>query len=554
MEKRASSTEATSESTPRPASLPSASSAFALQRAPSIDAIAGLAQPAGSGITADAALSLQRICGNAVVARLIARRAIPPNRIGTRLLQRTEYGEGEFRNRPNLVAGDTGAGVRLLQSLLGVKVTGVFDQATRAAVDQFQHQQGWEPSGVGPMTWEKLETHAGNAGARPNLRLGDRGPGVKLLQTLLGVPETSVFDQTTRKAMDAFQRAQGWEPSGVGPMTWAALDARASLTSGAITGEADRISELAARQRALTDLAEFKKNPPEARWVDSIYGARGFFAQYLPQQGVLVAKVRCRFTFEAGKSELFFVLQSGKRVRAKGAVFDPSDPIVSTVRDPIEWAGREAAWKRSYLELCSKAWTEPRFTFYCHKDWWEELTARTEVTFEDAVPGEKAINVTVTAGSGATEKEDVHMSLVHVYEDSILPSEEGQVVAIHESGHMLGLEDEYKPEGEAPRPAAQSKLVHEEFGHDVIRGRPERTSIMSTTSGTRILPEHGVVFLAGLRNLTAGAIPPDAWHVRPKRELPGRREAVTPKETLEVTSKAQKKGESATPEHADGGE
>jgi hypothetical protein len=53
---------------------------------------------------------------------------------------------------------------------------------------------------------------------------------VKLLQKYLGVPQTSVFDQATRTAADAFQRAQGWEPSGVGPATWERLDARAVST------------------------------------------------------------------------------------------------------------------------------------------------------------------------------------------------------------------------------------------------------------------------------------------------------------------------------------
>jgi hypothetical protein len=77
------------------------------------------------------------------------------------------------------------------------------------------------------MTWDRLERHAGAIGARPNLNFGDRGPGVKLLQKILKVPQTSVFDQATRKAVDVFQRKQGWNPSGVGKDTWKALDALA---------------------------------------------------------------------------------------------------------------------------------------------------------------------------------------------------------------------------------------------------------------------------------------------------------------------------------------
>lgn len=74
------------------------------------------------------------------------------------------------------------------------------------------------------MTWERIDSHAGEPGRRPNLVEGDRGPGVALLQRLLGVTETGYFGAATRKAVDAFQRGQGWEPSGVGPMSWAALD------------------------------------------------------------------------------------------------------------------------------------------------------------------------------------------------------------------------------------------------------------------------------------------------------------------------------------------
>jgi GH24 family phage-related lysozyme (muramidase) len=40
----------------------------------------------------------------------------------------------------------------------------------------------------------------------------------------LGVKETGIFGPGTRKAVDTFQRAQGWDPSGVGPETWKALD------------------------------------------------------------------------------------------------------------------------------------------------------------------------------------------------------------------------------------------------------------------------------------------------------------------------------------------
>lgn len=186
------------------------------------------APAAGGGSAPAGILFLQRHAGNAAVARMVAGR-VPPRAPG-RALMRREIGEGATGARPDAVAGDTGPGVKLLQRWLGVRETGVFDAATRAAVDQFQRQQGWEPSGVGPMTWAALENHIGEPGARPGLNYGDRGPAVRFLQALLGVKQTSVFDTATRLVVDAFQREQGWEPSGVGPLTWAVLEREAGLS------------------------------------------------------------------------------------------------------------------------------------------------------------------------------------------------------------------------------------------------------------------------------------------------------------------------------------
>ena len=172
----------------------------------------------------------------ALRAAVLARRSTgAPGRV----LQRAVVPEGAPGSRTSTDVGDTGPGVKLLQRLLGAPETGTFDPATRAAVDRFQRQQGWDPSGVGPDTWKALDNHAGTPGSRPSLVAGDRGPAVRLLQSMLGVTETSVFGPATRAAVDRFQRQQGWDPSGVGPDTWKALDnhagtpgSRPSLVAG----------------------------------------------------------------------------------------------------------------------------------------------------------------------------------------------------------------------------------------------------------------------------------------------------------------------------------
>jgi peptidoglycan hydrolase-like protein with peptidoglycan-binding domain len=225
----------------------------------------GLALRTGEGI-----LSLQRRAGNRAVARLFggapgdvgpespesARVLAPPalrdaavaRRPQIRRLQRSWEPEGKPGKRSNIDVGDSGPAVALLQRLLMIKQTWVFDQATRKAVDDFQAAQGWAPSGVGPMTWEALEDQEGAPGRRPNLELGDKGPAVTLLQRFLKVPMTGVFDKTTRKAVDAFQAGEGWAPSGVGPMTWEAIDKKIRLQ---VADEMDKLADPASPTRAV---------------------------------------------------------------------------------------------------------------------------------------------------------------------------------------------------------------------------------------------------------------------------------------------------------------
>lgn len=80
----------------------------------------------------------------------------------------------------------------------------------------------------------------GKPGNRPNLDVGDAGPGVSLLQRLLGTSSTDVFDETTRKAVVSFQQARpALHPAtgGVGPKTWEALDEiakKAPIPAGAV--------------------------------------------------------------------------------------------------------------------------------------------------------------------------------------------------------------------------------------------------------------------------------------------------------------------------------
>jgi N-acetyl-anhydromuramyl-L-alanine amidase AmpD len=61
-------------------------------------------------------------------------------------------------NRQTLRRGDTGDLVKIVQSKVGVAVSGTFDAVTEAAVRQFQRDHGLVPDGiVGPRTWATID-------------------------------------------------------------------------------------------------------------------------------------------------------------------------------------------------------------------------------------------------------------------------------------------------------------------------------------------------------------------------------------------------------------
>lgn len=67
-------------------------------------------------------------------------------------------------------------------------------------------------------------------GGRPTLRRGDSGELVRVVQARCGVETDGVFGALTEAAVRRFQRDQQLVPDGiVGPKTWAAIDAMATL-------------------------------------------------------------------------------------------------------------------------------------------------------------------------------------------------------------------------------------------------------------------------------------------------------------------------------------
>lgn len=163
--------------------------------------------------------------------------------------------------------GDSGEKVRALQYLLdvvslfypnipGVEQDGVYGEATKNAVVEFQRYEGLTPDGVvGRETWDRLYTvYKGAVDSTTSesdnfdptlypfpgtvLRLGSRGEDVRLLQVYINrlareyneinlIPVTGVYSALTQSSVREAQALLGLDPDGVvGKQTWDAIVSR----------------------------------------------------------------------------------------------------------------------------------------------------------------------------------------------------------------------------------------------------------------------------------------------------------------------------------------
>jgi hypothetical protein len=234
------------------------------------------------------------------------------------------------------------------------------------------------------------------------------------------------------------------------------------------------------------ELEEFKKAIHASTNFLPSTGLGMFDAAYDPSASALNVTCKVKFDFRDGS---------------------PSE-FPSAAPGDLAWTDAlKTDWKSRYLSTVSSSWSG-HHTFYCTKDWWEDLSAAVNVQFVEVENGEHfAVHVakippggfrqsSVTApeshwlgatdpGSGDFDSED------------LTPTRKPggtQVGAVHEAGHMLGLDDEY-----GTGTPSHSDPVQAEFGHGVTRGADGR--IMS--GGMEVQPEHGVTFLEGLKDCTA---------------------------------------------------
>lgn len=422
------------------------------------------------------------------------------------------------------------------------------------------------PPAASPGGLLALQSLAGNlavsrlVGKAP-LRRGSKGPEVADLQRRLGIKDDGDFGGNTEKAVKAFQRGRGLEPDGVvGKDTRAALDALGSPPpfkpappipgpvpeSGppgtpfgpASLPPATSAQDLPAFRAARADLGKFlAQDHYIAKKFKPSSNIGGFNVDYSPSTGVITAHFIVNFEFKDGKDvHKVFRWPDGRVTRLPFPVPEGLDPRTISQPDDettkVPWdEPRKEKFRRAFREQVQDTWNNAAFTFHCHRDWWEHLKAHARVVVTDrtgVTPTPPDIGslytVQVTAGANpdpsGPERSNLGVELLSLYEEDGDTSG-GRNVLGHESGHMLGLGDEYFDNMKIkPGRAQHSDLVEKEFGHPVDRQdsktttKDPRQSLMLTDFGT-VHPELSVTLLEALVKVTG-----QEWHTRSKPPRP----------------------------------
>jgi hypothetical protein len=268
--------------------------------------------------------------------------------------------------------------------------------------------------------------------------------------------------------------------------------------------------ELDAYEDAVDDLEDFKKedHPKDQKKFDALK-LGSFFVKYKPSIESLFVTVQIKFDF---KEESHQEIDPQDLELLKAGKIDGRVPKMLTVKDT--WTPeQEKEFKTAFLATCSASWSG-KHTLYAHKDWWESLKANVVVSFINGenFPGGPNYIIEV-------HKEPIRSSVKRGF-GKVYAGIAGTTTGVHESGHMLGLGDEYPEEADDHgRPADHSQLVEAEFGPQkaIIRGKQNPASLMASgVDGKKILPEHGVTFLEAIKDVA----PETPWHLSPKPPKP----------------------------------
>ena len=178
----------------------------------------------------------------------------------------------------------------------------------------------------------------------------------------------------------------------------------------------------------------------------------------------------------------------------------------SPEKDRTWQPGEADAWKATFMSQVKSVWSG-KHTFHCQKDWWEDMTATTEIEVVEVskgahfdcqvqkIPPKEFRTSSVSSpifggrlggGSADFDSNDIN---------SVPKGGGNQRASVHEAGHMFGLDDEY---GDADEEVDHSKIVEDQGGGKVVRGDDGR--VMS--GGEDVGTPHGATFLEVLKEIT----------------------------------------------------
>lgn len=323
-------------------------------------------------------------------------------------------------------------------------------------------------------------------------------------------PPPNTAQDTSAASMVALQRSAG--DGAVGQLVAAKSSDRPVVQRGILDAIGDALDirynekERDEYEDSISELEKLKGGKPITRERHQPSTGAGMFdVAWSPANGQLTMTVRCHFNFHDSVVE--------RKVDPK------SDPSAPTMIDIVaKWDPAEiATWKAQFIQQATSIWKDTH-TFYCQRDWWEGLTATTQVQIvdePDTNPFKYHYLVTVhkrgSLEKGPAETVGVVKKQAE-FGQEMFDDPKGKPLAAHEAGHMLGLGDEYT--GPSAGPLLHDKLAKLQLGKEIVQGKGDPESLMN--DGAKVLPEHGVTFFEALETLR----PDLKWGREPKPRRP----------------------------------
>lgn len=251
-----------------------------------------------------------------------------------------------------------------------------------------------------------------------------------------------------------------------------------------LSDSADPVLSTLAKESTDSELKAFLGQTHEVKAFNSSTGLGLFDVSYNPVSQRMEALFRIKFNFIDANA-----------LEYPGAA-----------ETDIQWQDGEAAkWRSDFITLVEGRWGG-KFRFACDKEGFESVRAYVDVEVEDSdedwhyectikkiPPGEfEQSFVTTYLDSNELEQNTGTFDSEDLKWRQIAGASEAQKPAVHEFGHLIGLDDEYD---DGTTDVRHGTLVQDALGTEVVKA--DTDDVMS--QGNQIRPQHYVTFLEALK-------------------------------------------------------